>query len=90
MLQTCLSFFLLLSTKEDMTCAGKMSHNEQIFKNESFLFSQSPYKKTFKMMYDLLELTKKITELVFWRSKAKPHSNVASFPPLLFLIILLY
>ncbi len=81
-----------------VTCAGKISHNEQIFKNELFLFS-------FKMMYELLELDKKwytifevdrVSKLnleksqvkVFWRFQSKITSNVAYFPPILFLIII--
>ncbi len=37
---------------------SKISRNEQIFKNEFYLFSN-----TFKMIYDLLESDKKNTEL---------------------------
>ncbi len=86
-----------------MTHAGKMSRNAQIFKNELFLFSHSPL-KYLQIIYDLLESDKKLLSYSHLKAieagrsdfeknlikdyKAKSPSNVAYFPPILFLIII--
>ncbi len=67
-----------------MTCAGTISHNEQ--KWVIFLSSQSPLKYLQNDVW-FVGIGWKMTTSV-WSPKAKSPSNIASFPPVLFSIII--